>query len=61
MCMVRFSKHGEESMKRVNITLPESLVEEIDLWVKKKGYRSRSAFIEEAIKHYLEHLRSEGE
>jgi len=48
-------------MKRVNITLPESLVEEIDLWVKKKGYRSRSAFIEEAIKHYLEHLRSEGE
>jgi len=38
----------------VSVSLPESLLREVDRWVGKRGYRSRAEFIKEATRLRLE-------
>jgi CopG family transcriptional regulator / antitoxin EndoAI len=42
--------------KRINIVLPESTIRTLDRIVKRGG---RSRFIDEAIRHFLEHKSAE--
>lgn len=40
--------------KVINISLPESLKEEVDQIIEKEGYASRSEFIRELVRNYKE-------
>ncbi len=47
-------------MKIVTLKMPEPLVLLIDSLSRKLGYSSRSEFIREAVRHYVEHLIRQG-
>ena len=47
-------------MKIVTLKMPEPLVLLIDSLSRKLGYSSRSEFIREAVRYYVEHLIRQG-
>lgn len=47
---------AQEDSKIVNVRMPPALVAEIDSWVTKKGYMSRSEFILSSVRYYLDHV-----
>ncbi|MFW6006594.1 MAG: CopG family ribbon-helix-helix protein [Bacillota bacterium] len=46
-----------DNVKRVMISLPHNLLEEIDGFIQKNGNGNRSEFIREAMKLYLQEKR----
>lgn len=48
------------SAKRVNITLPRKVLEEVDSLVMKGYYASRSGFIGKAVEHFLPRMKRTG-
>ena len=48
-------------MKIVTVKMPPALVEQIDEFVKRGRFSSRSDFIREAIRFYIMHLKQQQE
>ncbi|MBO8153161.1 nickel-responsive transcriptional regulator NikR [Thermovirga sp.] len=42
-----------ERLARFSISLPESLLEEFDRWIEKKGHTSRSDVLRQLIRNYI--------
>ncbi len=56
------SNHGKSSVSRISVSLPESLLMQLDAMVDARGFESRSKAISEMINQQLtEHLADVGE
>ena len=41
----------------VSVSIPEPLIQQVDRWIGRRGYRSRAEIVKEALRFRLEQLR----